>query len=402
MAPITIRAVRPILTMPDGVNRLCVVKVETSEPGLHGIGCATFTQRPLAVRTVVSEYLAPFLLGKDVQRIEELWQTMSVSGYWRNGPEFNNALSGVDMALWDIKGKLAGLPLYQLLGGKCREAAAIYRHADGRDPAQVADRVRAWTEEGVRHVRCQLGGYGGRGPLPGAPDGALPGAYFDPAGYARAVPELFAHLRGELGYEVELIHDVHERLAPAAVVVLARRLEEYGLFYLEDPLPPEQSGWLERLRGQSATPIAMGELFNHPHEWVPLISARLIDFIRCHLSQLGGITPARKLAALAEAFGVRTAWHGPRDTSPVGHAAGLHLELASPNFGIHEWSGFPEQVYEVFDGCPRERQGYLYPDDERPGLGVEIDERLAAKYPCDDTLPAWTLARTPDGSAARP
>lgn len=401
MSPVTIRAVRPILTMPDGVNRLVVVKIETTEPGLYGVGCATFTQRPFAVRTIVADYLEPFLLGKDVQRIEDLWQTMTVTGYWRNGPEFNNAISGVDMALWDIKGKLANLPLYQLLGGKVREAAAIYRHADGRDPAEVADNVRAWMAEGVRHVRCQMGGYGGLGPLPAAPEGAQPGAYFDPARYARSVPEMFAHLRSELGYEVEFIHDVHERLAPGDVVNLARRLQEFGLFYLEDPLPPEQSGWLERLRAQSSTPIAMGELFNNPHEWVPLVSARLIDFIRVHLSQIGGLTPARKLAVLAETFGVRTAWHGPRDTSPVGHAAGLHLELASHNFGIHEWSGFTEPVYEVFDGCPRENQGYLYPSD-RPGIGVDIDEELAAKYPCDDTFHSWTIARTPDGSPARP
>jgi mannonate dehydratase len=271
-SPVTIRAVRPILTMPDGVNRLVVVKVETSEPGLHGLGCATFTQRPLAVRTVVEEYLAPFLIGKDVHRIEDLWQTMTVSGYWRNGPEFNNAISGVDMALWDIKAKVAGLPLYQLLGGKCREAAAIYRHADGRDPAEVAQNAQGWIEQGVRHVRCQLGGYGGRGPLPAAPAGAVPGAYFDPAGYARAVPELFAHLRSVLGDDVELIHDVHERLAPGDAVTLAARLAEYNLFYLEDPLPPEQSGWLERLRAHSSVPIALGELFNHPHEWVPLIT----------------------------------------------------------------------------------------------------------------------------------
>jgi mannonate dehydratase len=402
MPEIVIRAVRPILTMPDGVNRLVVVKVETSEPGLHGIGCATFTQRPGAVRTIVADYLEPFLLGKDVHSIEDLWQTMSVSGYWRNGPEFNNAVSGVDMALWDVKGKIAGLPLYQLLGGKVRPAVAVYRHADGRDAAEVADNVRAWLGEGVRHVRCQLGGYGGRGPMPAAPEGALPGAYFDPAGYARAVPALFTALREELGFDVELLHDVHERLAPGDAVRLARRLEEHELFFLEDPLPPEHSDWLVRLREQCSTPIAMGELFNNPHEWMPLITSRLIDFIRCHISQIGGITPARKLAASAEAFGVRTAWHGPRDTSPVGHAAGLHLALSSPNFGIQEWAGFPEAVYEVFDGCPRARDGYLYPDDGRPGLGIDIDERLAAKYPCSDTLPTWTLARLPDGSPGRP
>jgi mannonate dehydratase len=402
MAEITIRAVRPILTMPDGGNRLVVVKVETSEPGLHGIGCATFTQRPRAVRTIVADYLEPFLLGKEVHRIEELWQTMTVSGYWRNGPEFNNAVSGVDMALWDIKGKIAGLPLYQLLGGKVRAGAAVYRHADGRDAAEVADNVRAWLAEGVRHVRCQLGGYGGgREALPAAPAGALPGAYFDPGAYARAVPALFTALREDLGFDVELLHDVHERLAPGDAVRLARRLEEHELFFLEDPLPPEQGDWLVRLREQCSTPIAMGELFNNPQEWMPLIAGRLIDFIRCHISQIGGITPARKLAATAEAFGVRTAWHGPRDTSPVGHAAGLHLAVASPNFGIQEWAGFPDAVYEVFDGCPRAAGGYLYPN-ERPGLGIEIDESVAAKFPCSDTLPDWTLARLPDGSPSRP
>lgn len=399
---LTIRAVRPILTMPDGVNRLVVVKVETSEPGLYGVGCATFTQRPHAVRTIVTDYLDPFLRGKQAHRIEDLWQTMTVSGYWRNGPEFNNAISGVDMALWDIKGKVAGLPLYQLFGGKVREAAAVYRHADGRDPAEVADNVRAWLAQGVRHVRCQLGGYGGgQAPLPAAPDGALPGAYFDPAAYARAVPAMFTALREELGFDVELLHDVHERLAPADAVRLARRVEEHELFFLEDPFPPEHHDWLARLRAQCTTPIAMGELFNNPHEWMPPITSRLIDFIRCHISQIGGITPARKLAATAEAFGVRTAWHGPRDTSPVGHAAGLHLAVASPNFGIQEWAGFPEPVYEVFDGCPRARDGYLYPD-QRPGLGIDIDERLAARFPCSDDLPGWTLARLPDGSPARP
>lgn len=398
---VTISDVRVILTMPDGANRLVIVKVETSEPGLYGLGCATFTQRPFAVRSAVEDYLKPLLVGKDALRSEDLWQVMMANAYWRNGPVLNNAISGVDMALWDIKGKLAGLPVYQLLGGKCREAAAVYRHADGLSESEVVERIQAYVEQGYRYVRCQLGGYGGRSRSHHSPEGALAGVYFDPMAYARSIPHLFATVRDRFGTELEVLHDVHERLAPIEAIRLAKELEPYRLFFLEDPFPPEQSAWLEHLRQQSAVPIALGELFNHPQEWVPLISARLIDFIRVHLSQIGGLTPARKLATLCETFGVRTAWHGPADTSPVGHAANLHLDLSSLNFGIQEWAGFSESVYEVFPGCPQVRDGYLYPND-LPGLGIDLDEKMAARYPCTDGPPAWTLARLPDGTATWP
>jgi mannonate dehydratase len=397
---LAIRDVRTILTAPGGIN-LVVVKVETTEPGLYGLGCATFTQRHKAVATAVDAYLRPFLVGKDPQRIEDIWQTAMVSAYWRNGPVLNNAISGVDMALWDIKGKIAGLPLYQLLGGKCREGAAVYRHADGRDERELTERVRAFLEQGYRYIRCQLGGYGGRHSGVPAPEGALPGAYYDPDAYARSVPRFFEYVRAQVGFEVELLHDVHERLPPVEAIRLAKQLEPYRLFFLEDPLPPEHNDWLRMLRNQCATPIAMGELFVHPAEWTPLVVNGLIDFIRVHISAIGGITPARKLAALCEAFGVRTAWHGPGDVSPVGHAANVHLDLAVPNFGIQEWSGFPEAVREVFPGCPEVRGGYAYVS-EAPGLGIDIDEDKAARYPCREGLPAWTLARRPDGSAARP
>lgn len=176
---ITIRNVKTILTAPEGIN-LVVVKIETSEPGLYGLGCATFTQRYLTVASAIEDYLKPWLIGKDVQRIEDIWQTAMVSGYWRNGPEFNNALSGVDMALWDIKGKIAGLPVYQLLGGKCREAAAIYKHADGASKEEVEHNVRSFMEQGVRYVRCQMGLYGGKEQRIHKPMNALPGEYYDP------------------------------------------------------------------------------------------------------------------------------------------------------------------------------------------------------------------------------
>ncbi|NBD22322.1 enolase C-terminal domain-like protein [Paenibacillus glycinis] len=400
MSNLTIRDVNVILTAPEGIN-LVVVKIETSEPGLYGLGCATFTQRYLAVATAIEQYLKPFLIGKDPHRIEDIWQSAMVSSYWRNGPVLNNALSGVDMALWDIKGKSAGLPVYQLLGGKCREAAAVYRHADGRDEHEVEDNVRKYMEQGIHYIRCQMGGYGGRGHQLRQPENPLPGAYFDPNAYARSVPRLFGHVRNAVGWEVELLHDIHERLVPIEAIRLAKQLEPYRLFFLEDPLAPEQLDWFETMRGQTATPIAMGELFTHPREWTPLIAGRLIDFIRCHISAIGGLTPAKKLASLCEAFSVRTAWHGPGDVSPVGHAANLHLDVSSINFGIQEWYGFSERIQEVFPGCPQLRNGFAYPND-KPGLGIDLDEKKAADYPCDNRLPAWTLARTPDGTSVRP
>jgi mannonate dehydratase len=400
MPAITIRTVRAILTAPRGIP-LVVVKVETSEPGLYGLGCATFTQRYLAVRSAIDDHLAPLLIGRDPHRIEDLWQLMHVNSYWRNGPVLNNAISGVDMALWDIKGKVAGLPVYDLLGGKCREGAAVYRHADGKEPSQVVERVRAFMEAGYQYVRCQLGGYGGLSPARRSPDGAVPGAYFDPSAYARSVPKLFDRVRADVGSEVELLHDVHERLVPIDAVRLAKALEPYRLYFLEDALAPEQIEWFGTIRQQCAVPIAMGELFVNPVEWMPLISNRLIDFIRVHISAIGGITPARKLAALCEAFGVRTAWHGPADVSPVGHAANLHLDLACPNFGVQEWSEFSPEEEAVFPGCPTVRAGYMYPND-RPGLGIDLDEKAAAKYPCTHEVIHWTQSRTPDGTIVTP
>lgn len=403
---ITIRDIRAILTAPAGID-LVVVKVETSEPELYGLGCATFTQRAGAVGYVVDTYLKPLLVGRDVHQIEDIWQSTMGSAYWRNGPVLNNALSGVDMALWDIKGKIAKLPLYQLFGGKCRDAVAVYRHADGPSLEAVVDRARSWMAEGVRYVRCQFGGYGGARaqrwfpPEGDLDDGRSWSAAYDPDAYVASTVRLFEHVRSELGSDVQLLHDVHERLVPAEAVRLASALDGYRLFFLEDPLPPEQPAWWHRLRQHSTTPIAMGELFNHPLEWQPLLRDQLIDFIRIHISQIGGLTPAVKVARVAESFGVRTAWHGPGDVSPVGHAAQVHLDLASPNFGVQEWAGINEQLEEVFPGCPQLRDGAVTVSD-RPGLGIDIDEKAAAAYPCGHRLPTWSMTRLPDGTAVRP
>ncbi len=395
-----IKDVRAICTAPAGIS-LVVVKVETDEPGLSGLGCATFTQRWMAVRSCIEDHLKPLLIGRDPDRIEELWRLLHVNAYWRNGPIDNNALSGVDQALWDIKGKKAGMPVYQLLGGKYREAAAIYRHADGKEPAEILDRVKAFQSEGIRHVRVQCQGYGGAKTADRKPDGALPGAYFDPRNYTGTALAALEHVRNSLGDSIEILHDVHERLAPADAVEFARAVEPLHLFFLEDLFAPEDNGWFENVRKVSATPLAMGELFVHPLEWTPLVTGRMIDFIRMHVSAIGGITPARKAAALAELHGVRTAWHGPGDVSPVGHAANLHLDLATPNFGIQEFTPFNDALKEVFPGCPEVRNGYLYPND-RPGLGIDVNEKIAANYPCASGNVEWTQSRLPDGGLGRP
>jgi mannonate dehydratase len=407
---ITITKVRAILTAPQNI-RTVVVKVETSEPGLWGVGCATFTQRPRTVVTAVDSYLAPFLAGKDPDNIEDIWQAMYQSSYWRNGPVLMNALSGVDMALWDIKGKRAGMPVHQLLGGKCRTGVPVYRHASGSTQEEVADAVKRHLESGVRHVRVQVGvpgsatyGAGRRGQSPSAGEGHFAGNPFDPAAYRRSLPRLFEHLRKVLGDEVELLHDVHERLPPIDAIGLAKDVEKFRLFFLEDPFAPEDIGYFEHLRRQCATPIAMGELFNNPNEWVGLVSGRLIDFIRCHLSQVGGISAGRKIAALSDFFRVRTAWHGPGDTSPIGHAANVHLDLATWNFGIQEWTAFNDASREVFPGMP-ELEGGMLRVNEKPGLGIDVNEELAARHPIRDDPPFdlnWGRLRGPDGTIQRP
>jgi len=399
-SPVTITDVQVILTQP-GNSRLVIVKVLTSEDGLYGLGCATFTQRVFAVQAAIERHLKPFLIGRDVDRIEEIWQMAMVHGYWRNGPVLNNAVSGVDQALWDIKGKRAGMPLYQLFGGKSREAAAVYAHADGRDRHEVADNAQLLVDEGYRHVRVQMGGYGGNGSRMHKPDKAPEGNYFDARAYSRSMLEMIAHVREFLDDDIELLHDVHERLHPIDAVQFAKDLEPFRLFFLEDIFAPEDIGWFKMVRQQCATPLAMGELFNNPHEWRALITDQLIDFVRVHISQIGGLTPARNVAMFANTFGIRTAWHGPGDTSPVGHAANLHLDLWAPNFGIQEWYIPSELEYEMFPGLPKVTDGYLYPN-ELPGLGIDIDEKLAAQHPCTEIVEQWTQTRLPDGSPARP
>jgi mannonate dehydratase len=427
LSNVKIRDVKVIMAQPGPGARFTVVKIETTEPGLHGLGDASYRTRPLAVKSAIEDYLRPFLIGKDVANIEDIWQSAYLSSYWRNGPVLNNALGGVDEALWDIKGKMAGMPVHDLLGGKTREAAATYAHASGRDIQEVEDRARAFMAEGFHHIRVQVAtpgfatygvsgsGAGARDPQDGpkwitdrveAADSrhawAQRAGVFEPKPYMRSAIAMIEHLRNTLGWKVELLHDAHERLPAILGVDFARELDKYKLFFLEDLFSPNDIQWFRRVREQCATPLAIGEIFNHPHEVVPLLQDRLIDFLRLRVAHIGGITPARKYAAIAEAYGVRTAWQGPGNISPVGHAAHLQLDLAVWNFGVQEGPEFNERTIEMFPGTPEVREGYMW-SNGRPGLGIDIDEAMAARYPHDPTPSgAFDNVRRADGTPVAP
>ncbi|HEV2447359.1 MAG TPA: enolase C-terminal domain-like protein [Candidatus Sulfopaludibacter sp.] len=403
-----IKDVSVIATQPGGV-RLTVVKIVTDQDGLYGYGCATFTQRAELVGPAVEKYLKPFLIGKPTDRIDDTWQACYNSSYWRNGPVLNNAISGVDEALWDIKGRQAGMPVYQLLGGKMREACATYTSVSGAEIPQVIDNARKAMANGYHHVRLQIGvpgmaAYGAGGGAGERPKALHDRPVFEPGPYMRRAVRMLHEARKALGDDVELLHDMHERVTPREAVQFAKDVEDVKLFYLEDALSPEDIAYFRQIRQQCNTPLAMGELFNSPHEWTPLITERLIDYIRIHVSQAGGVTPCRKIAILGEMFGVKTAWHGPGDVSPVGHTANLHLDLASYNFGVQEGGVIRGVEAEIFKGCATFKDGYLWAGDA-PGWGIEIDEKLAAKYPFregrDGLNGGWSDVRRLDGTVIK-
>lgn len=394
-----ITEIRVIVTGP-ALNYV-LVKVLTDQDGLYGVGDSTMMGSEQAVAKTV-EHIGQLLIGRDPGAIEDVWQQLYHSGYWRGGPIFMSALSGIDLALWDIKGKLAGLPVYQLLGGKSRDGAPCYGHAHGKDKEAVEDSVRGFQEKGYRFVRAQLsggyGGYGGPGMVRHEPstNPPIPGTdYFDPALYLHSAPPLFAHLRDKIGWEVQLLHDVHEQLTPIEAAWLAKQLEPYRLFYLEDPLRPEYKESFKLVREASTTALAIGELFTSRWDCLQLIQNQWIDFVRIAPIHVGGLTEARKICTLAEAYQVRTAFHGAADISPIGQAAAVHLDYAIPNFGVQEWISFPEATHEVMPGACVFREGKAYVH-ERPGLGIDINEEAAKNYPFKTAY--MPIVRRVDGS----
>jgi mannonate dehydratase len=401
-----ITGVRAVVTAPEGVN-LVVVRIDTTDPGLYGLGCATFHQRFAAVLAAVEQHVAPLVEGRPPADISDITRTLHYSSYWRDGPVLNSALSGVDMALWDIAGKRAGMPVHELLGGRLRGDVPVYLHASGADIGATLDDAESLIAQGYRHVRLQtgqpgLGTYGAPGRPGGYPDAPYPDGW-DVHHYLAQTPRLFAAARDRLGDDVELLHDVHSRLTPKQAVMLARALEPYRLFVLEDVVAPEHYDRLPEVRAASPVPIAVGELTTSMTEAARLVSGGGVDLLRCHISAIGGLTPGRKLAALCELSGVQTAWHAPADVSPIGAAANLALDLTSPAFGIQEGHVYPDRVHEIFPGTPVVRAGYATPS-ERPGWGIELDEKLAAEHPpVFGGHERWTSrVRRPDGAIEAP
>lgn len=402
MKPIKIKDIKTIITAPIRNENLVIVKVYTDQDGLYGVGCATDAYRAASVKAAVENSLKPLLIGRDARNIKELWSLMMYNSYWRNGPVLNNAVSGVDMALWDIKAKTAGVPLYDLLGGKCRDYVTAYRHCNAKSKEEIFKLVDSSLEQGFTYIRSNYTSFDGPSDSNEYLCTRNDCKIYDSRAYVRNAADLMESLRSRYGDKIELITDIHERIDPADAIYLAKRLEAINMFFVEDPFAPEDAEWLRNWRKNSATPVGMGEMFVNPAEFVPLIKDRLIDFLRLHPSYIGGITPSLKYMAMADAFGIRSAFHGSLDISPVGHAANLHMDLSIPNFGIQEYYGITEEMYEVFPGAPVCSAGKFMLSNDAPGIGVDIDEAAASKYPPYEGKTGWTEMRYPDGSIHRP
>src|SRR3984957_3087514 len=390
-----------IVTCPG--RNFVTLKLLTDQ-GLYGIGDATLNGRELAVVSYLEEHVLPCLIGRDPQQIEDTWQYPYRGANWRRGPVTMSAVAAVDTALWDLKGKIAGLPLYQLLGGRSRTGVMVYGHANGRDIAETADEVARYLDLGYRAVRAQSG-------VPGLAstygvsqdklfyepaDGDLPTEnLWSTEKYLDHVPQLFAALRERFGFGPHLLHDVHPRLTPIEAARLGKSVEPYRLFWMEDPTPAENQAGFRLIRQHTVTPIAVGEVFNSIWDCKQLIEEQLIDYIRATLTHAGGITHLKRIADFASLYQVRTGCHGPSDLSPVCMGAALHFDLWVPNFGVQEYMGFPKEALDVFPHAWTFERGAMHPG-EAPGHGVDIDEELAARYPYD---PAYLpVARLEDGT----
>jgi mannonate dehydratase len=387
MSALTIERADVIVASPG--RNFVTFKITTSD-GIVGWGDATLNGRELAVASYLSDHVLPLLPGRDAHAVENTWQFLYRGAYWRGGPVTMAAIAGVDMALWDIKAKAAGLPLYQLLGGASRTGCLAYTHASGRDIPELLDSVEKHRNEGYRAIRLQTA-IPGLDASYGVPsegteyEPAIRGAQpkieiWDSRAYLRYLPSVFEAARNTFGPELILLHDAHHRLTPTEAVQLGRSLEPYDLFWLEDCMPVENQALFRQVRNGTSIPLAIGEIFTSPWDANLLISERLIDYLRASVTHAGGITGLRKMLSFAELFQIKSGCHGPTDVSPISMAAALHLGLAIHNFGIQEHMPHSELTNEAFPHAYRFFDGSLYPGDE-PGLGAELDEELAARYP---------------------
>jgi len=366
----------------------------TTSDGVTGLGDATLNGRELAVVAYLKEHVTPLLIGREANNIEDTWQYLYRGAYWRRGPVTMAAIAAVDLALWDIKGKVAGLPVYQLLGGASRRGALAYGHASGSDLPSLFQSIRNHLEQGYKAIRVQTG-VPGLGQVYGVAGDQKPGARYDyePAGrgvapteeewdsraYLRHIPTIFAAVREEFGYELPLLHDGHHRLTPNQAAILGKSLEPYDLFWLEDCTPGENQEGLRRVRSHTTTPLAIGEVFNSVFDYQTLITEQLIDYVRSAVTHTGGISALKKIMDFAAVYQIKSGFHGPTDISPVGQAAALHLDIAIHNFGIQEYMKHSADTLEVFKTSYTFTDGLLHPGDN-PGLGVEYDDELAASF----------------------
>ena len=396
-----ITAIKVIVTCPG--RNFVTARIETDQ-GVHGIGDATLNGRELAVVSYLQDHIAPCLIGRDPRRIEDIWQYLYRGAYWRRGPVTMRAIAAIDVALWDIKAKMAGMPLYDLLGGKSREGVLVYGHANGGDLEETVDAVGAYIDLGYKAIRAQSGvpriamAYGvGRGVLHYEPaDAALPTeTVWDTRKYLNFAPKLFERLRETYGPTHHLLHDVHHRLTPIEAGRLGKSLEPFDLFWMEDCTPAENQEAFRLVRQHTITPLAVGEIFNTIWDAKDLIQNQLIDYIRMTVVGSGGLTHLRRVADFASLYQVRTGCHGATDLSPVTMGAALHFDSWVPNFGIQEYMRHTEETDAVFPHAYSFDDGFLHPGDA-PGHGVDIDEKLAAKYPYK---PAYLpVARLEDGT----
>ncbi|HET9448230.1 MAG TPA: D-mannonate dehydratase ManD [Steroidobacteraceae bacterium] len=379
------------------------LKIATDQ-GVYGIGDATLNGRELAVVSYLRDHVIPCLIGLDPRRIEDTWQYLYRGAYWRRGSVTMRAIAAVDTALWDIKAKMAGMPLYDLLGGRSRQRVLVYGHASGHDIAETVEAVGAYIDRGYKAIRAQSGipnvhlAYGvGRGELHYEPaDSALPTeTVWDTPSYLAYTPQLFDKLRSTYGFDIHLLHDAHHRLTPLEAAQLGKSLEPYRLFWLEDVTPAENQDAFKLIRQHTTTPLAVGEVFNTIWDCKDLIQNQLIDYIRTTVVGAGGITHLRRIADLAALYQVRTGAHGATDLSPVTMGAALHFDAWVPNFGIQEYMRHTEETDAVFPHAYTFKDGYLDPGDA-VGHGVDIDERLADKFPY--RAASLPVARLADGT----
>lgn len=394
-------------------GRNFVTVVVTTSDGVVGLGDGTLNGRELAVVSYVRDHVAPSLIGRDESEIESIWQYLYRGPYWRRGPVTMAAVAAIDMALWDIAAKKAGVPLYKLLGGASRTGLLSYAHASGSSVERLLEAIHGYVEQGFQAVRIQSG-VPGLGQVYGVHDAVPGGRYeYEPAGrtgggvrrpaeetwdtraYLRHLPGVFERVREEFGPELRLLHDGHHRMSPIEAARLARSLEPFDAFWLEDCTPGEDQSVLRLVRQHSVTPLAIGEVFNSVFDYQTLITERLIDYVRSSATHAGGITGLRQIMSFAAVYGIRSGFHGPTDVSPVGMAANLHLGLAIHNFGIQEYMPHSETTLSVFETSYRFEGGMLHPGDE-PGLGVVLDREAAAAY---EYVPAYLpVNRLRDGT----